>query len=147
MSSPRKAYERRLTNLLAEESRGVRETRHWHERILEGLTFAAVERVKARLALTDTELARLLGVGEATLRRARASQSVLDSSTSNRLYRLSKIVALAEEILETPDNATSWLRRPQPALGGEVPLVLLTTEAGADEVETLLRRIDYGVYT
>jgi uncharacterized protein (DUF2384 family) len=28
-----------------------------------------------------------------------------------------------------------------------VPLELLVTQAGADQVETLLRRIDYGVYT
>jgi uncharacterized protein (DUF2384 family) len=30
---------------------------------------------------------------------------------------------------------------------GNVPLDLLVTQAGADEVETLLRRIDFGVYT
>ncbi len=41
----------------------------------------------------------------------------------------------------------TWLRRPQPGLGGNVPLDLLVTQAGADEVETLLRRIDFGVYT
>jgi uncharacterized protein (DUF2384 family) len=41
----------------------------------------------------------------------------------------------------------SWLRREQPGLGGQVPLELLVTQAGADQVETLLRRIDYGVYT
>jgi uncharacterized protein (DUF2384 family) len=40
-----------------------------------------------------------------------------------------------------------WLRRAQPALGGAVPIELLVTQAGADEVETLLRRIDFGVYT
>jgi uncharacterized protein (DUF2384 family) len=28
-----------------------------------------------------------------------------------------------------------------------VPLELIVTQAGADEVETLLRRIDFGVYT
>jgi uncharacterized protein (DUF2384 family) len=41
----------------------------------------------------------------------------------------------------------TWLRRAQPALGGRVPLDLLITQAGAEQVETLLRRIDYGVYT
>lgn len=147
MSSARKTYDRKLAALLAEETGGVRKSGRWHERILEGLTFAAVERLKARLALTDAELARLLGIGEATLRRARVARSPLDSTTSNRLYRLSKVVAVAEDVLEDAANAKSWLRRPQPALGGAIPLELLTTEAGADEVETLLRRIDYGVYT
>ncbi len=120
---------------------------HWHERILEGLAFEAVESIKARASFTDPELAKLLGIGEATLRRARASGSALDSFTSDRLYRLSKVIGIAEEALEGADNAMSWLRRAQPALGGRTPLELLVTQAGADEVETLLRRIDYGVYT
>ena len=86
-------------------------------------------------------------MGEATLRRARAAGGTLDAPTSDRLYRLSKVIAIAEEVLEGAANATSWLRRPQPALAGQVPLDLLVTQAGADAVETLLRRIDFGVYT
>jgi putative toxin-antitoxin system antitoxin component (TIGR02293 family) len=125
----------------------VREAGEWHARILEGLSFDAVEKVKARASLTDAEIARLLGIGEATLRRARASGSALDPFTSDRLYRLSKAIAIAEEVLESTDNAMSWLRRPQPAFGGQVPLELLVTQAGADQVETMLRRIEYGVYT
>lgn len=119
----------------------------WHDRILEGLGFDAVEKVKARASLTDAEMARLLGIGAATLRRARASRQPLDPSTGDRLYRLSKLLAIAEEVLEGTGNANTWLRREQPGLGGRVPLDLLVTQAGADEVETLLRRIDYGVYT
>ena len=53
----------------------------------------------------------------------------------------------AELVLEGTANAMSWLRRSQPALAGQVPLDLLVTQAGADEVETLLRRIDHGAYT
>ncbi|HEV7786887.1 MAG TPA: MbcA/ParS/Xre antitoxin family protein, partial [Thermoanaerobaculia bacterium] len=64
-----------------------------------------------------------------------------------RLYRFSKIIAVALEVLQGEDSAMSWLRRAQPGLGGEVPLDLLVTQAGADEVETLLRRIQHGVYT
>jgi putative toxin-antitoxin system antitoxin component (TIGR02293 family) len=71
----------------------------------------------------------------------------LDPATSDRLYRLSKVVAVAEEALEGAGNAMQWLRRAQPPLGGAVPLDPLVTQAGADEVETLLRRIDFGVYT
>jgi putative toxin-antitoxin system antitoxin component (TIGR02293 family) len=123
------------------------EPERWHDRILEGLDFEAAEDVKARASLTDPELAKLLGIGEATLRRARASGGPLDATTSDRLYRLSKVLTIAEEALEGADNAMSWLRRAQPALAGRVPLELLVTQAGADQVETLLRRIDYAVYT
>jgi putative toxin-antitoxin system antitoxin component (TIGR02293 family) len=147
MSGKKSGYAARLTTLLADERGEIRDAGQWHARILEGLAFDAVEKVKARAKLTDAEIARLLGIGEATLRRARASGAALDSATSDRLYRLSKVIAIAEEVLETPDNAMSWLRRPQPGLAGGVPLDLLVTQAGADQVEMLLRRIDYGVYT
>jgi putative toxin-antitoxin system antitoxin component (TIGR02293 family) len=148
MSGKKKAYGRRLSTLLGGEGKNeVRELDRWHERILAGLDFSAVDSIKKHASLTDAELAGLLGMGEATLRRARAARAKLDAATSDRLYRLSKIVAVAEEVLEGADNAMQWLRRAQPALGGAVPIELLVTQAGADEVETLLRRIDFGVYT
>jgi putative toxin-antitoxin system antitoxin component (TIGR02293 family) len=146
MSGKRRAYRQRLESLLV-GSGPVREIGRWHERILAGLEFKAVDKIKAHAALTDPELARLLGIGEATLRRARAAGSALDPATSDRLYRLSKILAVAEDVLTDPEHAMTWLRRAQPGLGGKVPLDLLVTQAGADEVETLLRRIDFGVYT
>lgn len=147
MSDRRFKYATHLAELLSGAPDGVREAGQWHDRILEGLPFQAVEKVKSRAGLTDAEMARLLGIGEATLRRARASGAALDSTTSDRLYRLSKTLAVAEEVLEGADNAMSWMRRAQPGLAGHVPLDLLLTQAGADQVETLLRRIDYGVYT
>jgi len=140
MSGKRRVYKQRLESLLAGTG-AVREIGRWHERILAGLEFKAVDKI------TDPELARLLGIGEATLRRARAAGSALDPATSDRLYRLSKILAVAEDVLGEAEHAMTWLRRAQPGLSGKVPLDLLVTQAGADEVETLLRRIDFGVYT
>ena len=147
MSGKRATYASRLGGLLGRPRNEVRERREWHTRILEGFEFDAVEKIKAHASLTDAELAALLGIGEATLRRARVAGATLDAATSDRLYRLSKVIAVAEEVLESTTGAIGWLRRPQPALQGRTPLELLVTQAGADQVETLLRRIDYGVYT
>lgn len=147
MSERRPSYSGQLAELLGSRRYEVREAAQWHERILKGLPFEAVENVKAQVSLTDAEVARLLGIGEATLRRARASGASLDAPTSDRLYRLSRVIAIACEVLEGQANALTWLRRAQPGLRGHVPLDLLVTQAGADEVEALLRRIDYAVYT
>jgi putative toxin-antitoxin system antitoxin component (TIGR02293 family) len=147
MSESPPTYEAALAALLGGPRREVREAGQWHELILAGLPFEAVEKVKKLMSLTDAETARFLGIGEATLRRARASGSPLDTTTSDRLYRLSKVISVAEEVLQGADNAKSWLRRAQPGLAGQVPLELLVTQAGADRVETLLRRIQHGVYT
>ena len=137
MSGKRPIYLAHLSSLLGRPRDEVREIGQWHEHILEGLPFAAVESVKARASLTDAEIARLLGIGEATLRRARASQAPLDAPTSDRLYRLSRTIAIAEEVLESAENAMRWLKREQPGLRGHVPLELLVTQAGAEQVEAL----------
>jgi putative toxin-antitoxin system antitoxin component (TIGR02293 family) len=139
-------YSNHLSELLTGRH-GVREPAQWHARILDGLPLKALENVKTRTGLTDAEIARLLGIGEATLRRARVAGAPLDPATGDRLYRFSKVLCVAFEALETDHSAMTWLRRAQPGLGGRIPLDLLVTHAGADEVETLLRRIEYSVYT
>jgi len=116
--------------------------------IEKGVPRKAAEQLRARLGLSEQELARSLGVSTKTLQRqAKAGQSRLSPSQSDRLYRLARIVALAEEVFEQEDRARRWLREPQRGLGGRVPFDLLRTEAGAREVEDLLGRIEHGVFS
>ena len=138
-------YRRQLQRLLTGKA-GVREIGNWHARVLEGLPWASIESVKTMAELTDAEVSRLLGISEATLRRGRVASSRLDATTGDRLYRLSKVLALAIQVMESEGAALTWMRRGQPGLGGQVPLDLLVTQAGADEVEALLGRIEHGVY-
>jgi putative toxin-antitoxin system antitoxin component (TIGR02293 family) len=51
---------------------------------------------------------------------------------------------MAEDIFETKDDAAQWLWRPHPMLGGEIPLQLAKTEAGAQRVHAILIAIKYG---
>jgi putative toxin-antitoxin system antitoxin component (TIGR02293 family) len=53
----------------------------------------------------------------------------------------------AVEVMESEENARQWLASPQLGLGGAIPLDYATTEVGAREVEDLLGRIEYGVYS
>ena len=53
----------------------------------------------------------------------------------------------AVEVMESEEHARQWLASPQVGLGGEVPLEYAETEVGAREVEDLLGRIEYGVYS
>ncbi len=61
--------------------------------------------------------------------------------------RLAHILAFATEVIENKDAAMKWLSRPQFGLGGAIPIEMLQTEEGAEEVENLLGRIQYGVYS
>lgn len=75
----------------------------------------------------------------------RRKVGTLTAEQSDRLLRVARVLAAAEETFGTPDKAGLWLRRPTQALAGERPLDLLDTDEGAREVETLLGRISHGI--
>jgi putative toxin-antitoxin system antitoxin component (TIGR02293 family) len=91
-------------------------------------------------------LAPLLGISIATLHRRKAAGR-LDPVESDRVLRFARLMGKAIEVLETEENARSWMISPQYGLGGAVPLEYAGTEVGAREVEDLLGRIAYGVYS
>lgn len=119
----------------------------WDALIREGMPVQSAEGLKKSIAVPDGLMAELLGISEKTLARARAGKGRLDPVTSDRLFRVARIVALAIDVLESEAAALHWLKRPQIGLGGRVPLALLATDPGRDQVEKLLLRIEHGVYS
>jgi putative toxin-antitoxin system antitoxin component (TIGR02293 family) len=113
--------------------------------IRKGIPYAKVRLVKAALNLTDNEFADYLGISLRTLQRKRDSHKALSIPESDRLYRMAKIYALAVIVLEDEEMARKWLHRPQRGLGGKVPIQVIQTDAGAQEVEDLLEKIEFGV--
>ncbi|OPZ12331.1 MAG: hypothetical protein BWZ07_01373 [Alphaproteobacteria bacterium ADurb.BinA280] len=53
----------------------------------------------------------------------------------------------AIRVLGSRTAAKAWLNEGQQALGHQKPVSLLSSESGREQVETLLGRIEYGVYT
>jgi putative toxin-antitoxin system antitoxin component (TIGR02293 family) len=111
-----------------------------------GLPFAEVEALRAGLDLPADKLAPRLGLSKATLHR-RKLEGRLTPAESDRVMRYARLLGRAVEVLEGEDAARRWLSRPQYGLGGAVPLDYAETEAGAREVENVLGRIEYGVYS
>ena len=118
----------------------------WVARIQSGLPGACAFAFKEVLALTNEELASLLGVSPRTLARLDA-KSHLDPVSGDRLVRSARLFAIATEVLEEAPAAARWLKSPQRALGGAVPLELAQTDVGSRAVEALLGRMEHGVYT
>jgi uncharacterized protein (DUF2384 family) len=50
------------------------------------------------------------------------------------------LVAQANEILGNPVSASQWLRHPHPELGGRTPHELIETDAGYEQISTLLHK-------
>ena len=113
------------------------------EAIREGFRPAVVEKLMQAAGLTLKELAAALDLSPRSLQRRRRSGR-LARYESDRLYRLARIVALADESLGDRERAIRWLKRPNRALGDLAPVAALDTEPGARQVENLLGRIAYG---
>ena len=111
-----------------------------------GLPYAAVEAVAARFEIPKDDLLRVLHLPLRTLAR-RKKERMLRADESDRLLRLGRIAAMAEQVLGTPEKAAAWLRDPNRALGGPSPLDRLDTDLGARQVEQILGRIAHGIYS
>jgi len=111
--------------------------------IREGFPQKVIEEVIQSAGITLQELATALDLSPRSLQRRRR-EGRLARFESDRLYRLARIVALAKHYLGDDQVATRWLKRPNRALGGQVPLALIDTEPGARAVENVLGRIAYG---
>lgn len=113
-------------------------------RILEGLPYAAAESVMLELDLDRVEMSSALNVSRRTLSR-RKDEKRLQPDESDRLYRVARIAARAEEVFGGKEKAAAWLRRANRALGGDRPLALVRTDLGTLQVEEVLGRIEHGV--
>jgi putative toxin-antitoxin system antitoxin component (TIGR02293 family) len=111
--------------------------------IRDGFPPAVVEELMRASGLTLKELADSLDLSPRSLQRRRRSGR-LARFESDRLYRLARIIALAQHNLGDRKNASRWLKRSNRALGNVAPINAIDTELGARQVENVLGRIAYG---
>ncbi|MBI5815967.1 MAG: DUF2384 domain-containing protein [Nitrospinae bacterium] len=114
--------------------------------VKEGLPFKAFENIQKLLNLDTYTMARMLDISKRTIDRRKSGKQRFAPGESDRLARLGRIIALAEDVLEDRENAIEWLHDPNPALSWERPLNLLDTELGTKKVEDVLMRIEHGIY-
>jgi len=112
--------------------------------ILRGLPYGTLEAVTTNYGLPRLLVVRALQVPERTLMR-RKQAARFHADESDRLVRLARLAAIAEDVLGTREKAGRWLQKPNRALGGAVPLEQLDTELGAHQVEEVLGRIAHGI--
>ena len=114
--------------------------------VKKGISYGFVHRLATHLGVVDANVLTKIGVTGGTIDRRRRAD-VLKPDESDKLYRIAKITALAERVLEDPAKAREWLQTKNRALGSVSPFSLLDTEPGVDMVEDVLNRIEYGVYS
>lgn len=115
-------------------------------RIQKGLRFSELETLQSSIDLPFEQLAVKLSISRSTLQR-RKSAGRLSPDESDKVVRFSRLLRQATDLFGDIHKARAWLKHPQYGLGGAVPLDYARTEAGAREVENLLGRMKYGVYS
>jgi putative toxin-antitoxin system antitoxin component (TIGR02293 family) len=114
--------------------------------IRKGLPVRELAALQHSLDVPIEKLAPKLGISPATLQR-RKLEGRLHQDESDRVFRYARLFGRAVQVLESKESARRWLNSPQVGLGGAVPLDYAETEVGAREVEDLLGRIEFGVYS
>jgi putative toxin-antitoxin system antitoxin component (TIGR02293 family) len=136
------------TATLEKKTLGAR-AKHPHElvrQIQKGLPFSQLQALRKQLDLPLDQLADKLATSRATLHRRKAAGR-LSPDESDKVIRFSRLLEHAATVFGDVERGRAWLKFPQYGLGGAVPLDYAKTEIGAREVDNLLGRIDYGVYS
>ena len=126
--------------------REVRSDLELAEIIHEGLPYRTLDFV------IDTDLVELkeihvLIAPRRTLAHRKEKQGTLSPEQSDRLARLVRMMARAEEALGSREKGQRWMRKPNRALSGRRPIELLESDIGSRMVERILGRIEHVVYS
>ena len=115
------------------------------ERLRNGFPMREFRLLQDLLKISEEELGRYLGISAATLHR-RKKAGHLETPESERIVRFARLFGIVMEVLETQDATREWLKSANPGTAEEPPLSYADTEFGAREVESLIGRIDHGVF-
>ncbi len=117
----------------------IRELKH-------GFPMSAFENLRSAMDIPAKTLASVANIASRTLSR-RKKEGRLQTDESERLFRIAALYDRAVEVLGNSERARAWFKGPKKALGGKTPLQYADTEPGAREVENLLGRLEYGVFS
>ncbi len=117
-----------------------------HQLILGGLPFSTYTHLLTAFKLTASEAAAIFQIPARTLARRRETRR-LRPDESDRVFRFARIAARAHDVLGSEEKAGLWLHRPNRALGKRSPITLLGTDAGIEQIEMVLGRLEHGVYS
>jgi putative toxin-antitoxin system antitoxin component (TIGR02293 family) len=136
----------KVAEILGDEAvlqRRVRDPEALEAVVRDRLPFASLQSLVAAGRLTLAEVKDLVLPSSTYARRAK--EDALSVTESERVERLARVIATAEEVFLDTGRAHRWLRAAHPELGGRTPLAVAASELGARRIETLLWQIAHGI--
>lgn len=115
--------------------------------VMKGFDFSAIAQLEAEFGASQKEIAQALSIPLSTLTR-RKKEGFLHPDESDRVLRFATLKEAALTLMCGDERAAiDWLRTPLDIFGGESPLEYASTELGARDVEDLIGRLRYGVFS
>jgi putative toxin-antitoxin system antitoxin component (TIGR02293 family) len=115
--------------------------------VKQGLPYSTFKTMEGKLHITQNQLADFLSIPNTTLARRRREKR-LNTEESDRLIRYARMLTLARDMMEGDEEAANrWLTDRHLLLNDESPLEHAVTEVGARDVEDLITRVQFGVYS
>ena len=110
-----------------------------------GLPVNSLSRLSQQLGVPENKLALTVNIAQRTLTR-RKKEGRFKPDESERVLRIARLFERAISVMGTPELAQQWFQAPVKGLRGKTPLEFADTEPGAQEVESMLDRIEDGVF-
>ena len=120
-----------------------------HDAVMKGVSGRALTRIweSTKGALSTDAILKAIGLSARTAQRIKTDpDKQLDARTTDGIYRLESVRAMAHEVLGSEDAANEWMSTEAMGLEFRKPIDLVITSPGAEAVKTLLQRMKYGVY-
>lgn len=111
-----------------------------------GVTKKYLEKVKEKMMLDYQKLAIVLSINRATLINKKEEEK-FSAAQSERIIGLDALYNQGLETFRNKEKLDAWLDAPNRALGGKIPYEVMDNQFGREEVQNLLGRIQWGVYS
>ena len=113
----------------------------------EGITKASVDILMSYLDISKKAFAEdILQLSVKTMERKKDTDK-LDSRTSSHIIEIAKVVEHALDVFEDKDKVKLWFNAPNRALNNMKPIQLFSNYTGLNMVNTILGRIEYGIFS
>lgn len=114
--------------------------------VRKGIQKSDLELLKKKAALDYTSLAKVLGVTRATLINKKRNEK-FGAVLSEKILSLADLYSYGFEVFGDEALFNQWMRKPNQAIGGNIPYDIIDNQYGREEVKNIIGRIAYGVYS
>lgn len=111
-----------------------------------GIKKQSVTRLAELMNIPMKDMAGLLNISYKTLGRKKETD-ILDSISSSISIEIAETISKGLSVFEDSGKLSRWLQKENRALQGEKPINLLNTPTGIKMINTLLGRIEDGIYS